>query len=869
MKTKKKLVSLAVSALLTVVIGESAYAGSCRDNDQITVCHAGKLVTCDKKQNHTANHQGSGTLHTVTTGTGLMRDVQDACPAKVLICHAGSTEITDFKSLHTTDHTETGTLETVNGVQDTLGHCPVATVGGASATSITPNNQWRGTYATTPTCTTGCNAAGYKSDGTQDTELSLTAHPERHYADSDRRRGDSGAEPTRGPNDSLTDPKLKVSVCHVPKGNPSNRHTIHISYGAWVKAHRFHNATSAPGDSDQLGSCNTQKTVTTIKSYDPTTGTPVATVAVTNPPTTASAPKAAHTITGCVGSYHKALMTKIQSYYDPITVDDAVLDGSLVTGSVTPNLTTGISQCLDNGDSSDSTKAKVGTAHPDSSNTKDANNRKVGGKGQGHDSVSDSRQAHTAGETGHKIHQIRGCKNQSTTHVSDSTHGHKDDSQGTHNKHGLTDSDKTLQTGSTTKYVNDSNFHKLLKDADSLNDSSHHKNIKDRLAVSDSARHDSGVWNKVKTCAGKSTDATKIDSSKVGHHEGGDSGHKHMIVKGCTSGTDNDNLRAAVITHKAAVHNNANAPIVITDDAYADNSIQAAVADCLDPTKGKGTDSFLPSSTVTSATVSNATITGATVTGATIAPPATVTATNPTTTTTGGVINGGTVTTTSSDPTITKTVNGVVTTTGGTVSLGSTGTISYGVTTGGTVTAGTVISGSITQGTISSGASSSGNVVNKSVTNGTLSSGTVSGGTITNGTDVGGTVTGGTGVATTPASTTTAGVTTTTPSTMVTTGGTVSGGTTTGSGATAVTTGGTVSGGTTSGAVVTGGTATGATITGATDTGASISNGTITNTTTYSSGGSTAPGGGGGGGGSGNTPAGGSSGRVNWRQINN
>ncbi len=98
-----------------------------------------------------------------------------------------------------------------------------------------------------------------------------------------------------------------------------------------------------------------------------------------------------HVISGCTGTYRDALATKVQSYFEPITVADTALDDESVV--------TAMSQCLDKGDSSDSSKSKA-----------DSSKSISGGKGQGHDSVSDSG----------NNHRIRGCQNKDTEHKADS-----------------------------------------------------------------------------------------------------------------------------------------------------------------------------------------------------------------------------------------------------------------------------------------------------------------------------------------------------------------------------------------------------------------------------------------------------------------
>lgn len=156
---------------------------------------------------------------------------------------------------------------------------------------------------------------------------------------------------TRG---STNNSDRKITICHVPPGNPANKHTIHIAFSAWA-AHKAHTNTIGPDFADYLGSCNSR-----------TTSTPKETI---------------HVISGCTGTTRETLETKVQSYYEPITVADTSLDDQSVV--------TAMSQCLDNGDSSDSSKSNSDSAQSAS-----------GGQGKGHDSVSDSG----------NHHRIRGCQ---------------------------------------------------------------------------------------------------------------------------------------------------------------------------------------------------------------------------------------------------------------------------------------------------------------------------------------------------------------------------------------------------------------------------------------------------------------------------
>ena len=186
-------------------------------------------------------------------------------------------------------------------------------------------------------------------------EDSSKAKAEVAHTDSDK-RSDSG---------SGDKSKQKITICHVPPGNPANKHTLHIAFSAW-KAHQAHTNDKGPDFVDYLGSCNS-KSASTVK-------------------------ETLHIISGCTGSYREALETKVQSHYEPITVADTALDDESVV--------TAMSQCLDTGDSSDS-----GKSHSDSSKSA------TGGKGRAHDSVSDSGNQH----------RIRGCQNRDSDHKADSS----------------------------------------------------------------------------------------------------------------------------------------------------------------------------------------------------------------------------------------------------------------------------------------------------------------------------------------------------------------------------------------------------------------------------------------------------------------
>lgn len=141
-----------------------------------------------------------------------------------------------------------------------------------------------------------------------------------------------------------------ITICHVPKGNSGNRHTIHISFSAWP-AHRDNHG------GDYLGSCN-------------------------NPPSTSTSTVDNFVvIKDCSGDYRNTLLNLTQTYFDPLIVNDDTRSDE--------GMTTALSKCLDRGDSSDSSKSGSDKG------------KKSSGQGGGHDSVSDS---------GHH-HRISGCKN--------------------------------------------------------------------------------------------------------------------------------------------------------------------------------------------------------------------------------------------------------------------------------------------------------------------------------------------------------------------------------------------------------------------------------------------------------------------------
>lgn len=325
---------------------------------------------------------------------------------------------------------------------------------------------------------------------------------------------------TRGSSDKSSQ---KITICHVPPGNPANKHTIHIAYSAWA-AHKAHTNTIGPDFADYLGSCNSR-----------TTSTPK---------------EAVHVISGCTGTTRETLETKVQSYYEPITVADTSLDDEAVV--------TAMSQCLDKGDSSDS------SGHGDSGHSAST------GKGGGHDSVSDSGQHH----------RIRGCQDK-----------------------GNGDSSK--------------NYHQTLKTADSSLDT--HRSTKDPIVVSDSSLDDSGVWSAYKTCVQDSSNANKIDSGKTGKQKG-DSGHRQHVLKSCGT-TQDQAVRNAVTAYKAKTSTKdiivtASAYNDVTVKAAIDACVSAGAKDTT--SNYYSPNVAIPGVTITNATITNATISNGTITAGTI-----------------------------------------------------------------------------------------------------------------------------------------------------------------------------------------------------------------------------------------------------------
>jgi len=339
-----------------------------------------------------------------------------------------------------------------------------------------------------------------KSKGSEKSEKSNTSDS-THSPDSNARGNSSEVK--------------KIIICHVPKGNPANKHTIHIGFSAWP-AHRDNHG------GDYLGSCN-------------------------NPPSTPTSPttKTAENlvvIKDCSGEYRKTLVELTQSYFDPVIVNDDALDDE--------DMVTALSQCLDKGDSSDSSK----------SDSDSGKNKPDSGKGGGHDSVSDSG----------KHHRISGCKNR------DSSDSHKD-------------------SGDSKEADSSKNYHKKLTQRKKSFDSTH-SHGDSSLNISDSSMDDSDVYKEYKKCA--DSNKAKGDSGK-GDSGKGDSGHKYRIMNNCSNAQA---IKAAIKTHKEKVADDDSSnkylkrPVIIKTSSLTDTRIKTAVDACLDPKKGGGTQETLPPS---------------------------------------------------------------------------------------------------------------------------------------------------------------------------------------------------------------------------------------------------------------------------------
>jgi len=335
--------------------------------------------------------------------------------------------------------------------------------------------------------------------------VGLTVSSPVVYAGSDKsesgskkeeKKADSGSKKEEKKADSGSSNRgngeKKIIICHIPKGNPANRQTIHIAFDAWP-AHRDNHG------GDWLGSCN-------------------------NPPNTKVVEDTV-VIKDCQGTYRKTLLEVTQSYFDPVIVNDDALDDE--------DTVVALSQCLDKGDSSDSSKNDSGKNKPDS------------GKGGGRDSVSDSG----------KHHRISGCNDKDS---SDSHHKPSDSKE--------SDSSKNYR-----KKLEQRN--KAHNQAKGHGDSS--------LNISDSSLDDSGVYKEYKKCVDS-------DSKHKGDSGKGDSGHKYRIMNNCSNATA---IKDEIKKHHEQVKTETKyeqLPIIIKTSSLTDKLIKSAVDECLDPKKGGG-----------------------------------------------------------------------------------------------------------------------------------------------------------------------------------------------------------------------------------------------------------------------------------------
>jgi len=298
--------------------------------------------------------------------------------------------------------------------------------------------------------------------------------------------GISGSTDTTESTESTAETK-NIVICHVSSGS---KETKHIAYSAWDKYRKEHG--NKPGG-DYLGSCNNPPSTKTNR------------ISTTKEDTLV--------INGCTGKKRKALLTLTQSYFDPIIVNDDAWDDE-TTVLV-------LSQCLDNGDSSDSTDGKK--------------DKRGQGEGEGIDSVSDSG----------NHHRISGCKNKdsSESNVSDSSKNYAKKLHDRNNQH---------------------NEDKKKKDNKEYGDSS--------LNISDSSMDDSGVYKEYKKCAGSSGDHYE----KTGR---GDSGHKYREMSNCSNAKA---IKDAVKEHHKKVEDEKRA-IVIKKSSLTDKYIKVAVDACTNP----------------------------------------------------------------------------------------------------------------------------------------------------------------------------------------------------------------------------------------------------------------------------------------------
>ncbi|TAN65295.1 MAG: hypothetical protein EPN17_16925 [Methylobacter sp.] len=324
----------------------------------------------------------------------------------------------------------------------------------------------------------------------------------------------------RSATDSGNKSHQKITICHVPPGNPEQKHTLHIAFSAWA-AHKAHTNDKGPDYVDYLGSCNS-KTSTTPK-------------------------ETLHIISGCTGAAHETLETKVQSYFEPITVADTALDDEAVV--------TAMSQCLDKGDSSDSSDSNKGKA-----------------KGGGHDSVSDSG----------KHHRIRGCQD-------------KGDSSDKKYR-------KTLQDADTAR---DNNAAKGI--------------LKDPVVVSDSSLDDSGVWKEYKKCVADTGSPNKIDSGKTGKKRGDSGHSQHILKSCGDAQDQKLKDAIVAYKAKPSSKDIILTETSYTDVSIkqaVDACVSAGATDSI--TSAFSTNVTLPCVPITNATITNAVVNGSTITGGTV-----------------------------------------------------------------------------------------------------------------------------------------------------------------------------------------------------------------------------------------------------------
>lgn len=392
----------------------------------------------------------------------------------------------------------------------------------------------------------------------------------------------------RGYGDSATnEAKQKVTICHIPKGNPNNAHTIHISYSAWA-AHQKHivyndnNPSKGIAYQDYLGSCNRKSvdkeklTVRAAPATDDTCGVPVL-VATTVDNTVIAEPKVATDTelaqfpsnttdsyyVSCKGSAYAALKTNVEKYFDPIVVDDtAITDTSLNASTSTATqaqldnaeVVAALSQCLDYGDSgnpanrvqkSDS-DAKKGATADDSG--KNSSVRTDAGKGYGHLPADSGRHYHV-GPNAADLAKDPNDKNVYIQDDSGNKHKYIASDSGKHKSIAISDSGNhksrlilncknkdtsnvadsssfTVRGSKMTTAVKDiknANFRQKLEHADS---DRAFRNKNKELHISDSSLDDKDVWTAVTACIPSATNSKRIDSGKLGAKKG-DSGHKY------------------------------------------------------------------------------------------------------------------------------------------------------------------------------------------------------------------------------------------------------------------------------------------------------------------------------------------------------